>query len=151
MIKRIYASLFGLYRENARLVVKVLGLKLKFQFPGVNQLADVCCIADIESLKNNNVKFPHPVGIVINPSAKIGKNCIIYQNVTIGAGKYSEKYNSCTPLIGENVVIFANSVIIGGICIGKNSVIGAGSVVISDVPEGVVAAGNPARIIRKNL
>ena len=151
MIKRIYASLFGLYKENARLVLKIFGIKLKFRSPGINQLADVCCIPDIETLKKNNVTFPHPVGIVINPSAKIGKNCVIYQNVTIGSGKYSEKYNCQVPIIGENVTIYANSVVIGGIYVGKNSVIGAGSIVVRDVPENVIVAGNPAKIIKTNL
>lgn len=54
------------------------------------------------------------------------------------------------PIIGDNVTIFANSVVIGGITIGDNSQIGAGSVVIRDVPDNCIVAGNPARIIRKN-
>jgi maltose O-acetyltransferase len=37
----------------------------------------------------------------------------------------------------------------GGVKIGSNSIIGAGSVVIRDIPDNVVAAGNPARVIRK--
>ncbi len=51
--------------------------------------------------------------------------------------------------IGDNVWIGGSTTIIGGVTIGKNSVIGAGSVVIRDIPEGVLAAGNPCRVIRK--
>lgn len=51
--------------------------------------------------------------------------------------------------IGDNVWIGGGVTIIGGVTIGKDSVIGAGSVVIRDIPEGVVAAGNPCRVIRK--
>lgn len=50
--------------------------------------------------------------------------------------------------IGENVWIGANVLILAGVTIGDGSTIGAGSVVTRDVPPGVVAAGNPCRIIR---
>lgn len=50
--------------------------------------------------------------------------------------------------IGENAWIAANVVIVPGVHIGKNSVIGAGSVVTKDIPDNVVAVGNPCRILR---
>lgn len=50
--------------------------------------------------------------------------------------------------IGEDVWIGANSTICGGVTIGDGSVIGAGSVVTKDVPSGVIAVGNPCRVIR---
>ncbi len=51
--------------------------------------------------------------------------------------------------IGENVWIGAGVIIVPGVSIGKNSVIGGGSIVTKDVPENVVAAGNPCRVIRE--
>ena len=51
--------------------------------------------------------------------------------------------------IGENVWIGANVVIVPGVHIGKNSMIGAGSVVTKDIPENVVAVGNPCRVLRE--
>jgi acetyltransferase-like isoleucine patch superfamily enzyme len=51
--------------------------------------------------------------------------------------------------IGDNVWVGGNVVICPGVTIGANSVIGAGSVVTKDIPEWCVAAGNPARVIRK--
>ena len=51
--------------------------------------------------------------------------------------------------IGENVWIGAGTVIIPGVSIGKNSVIGAGSVVVKNIPDDVVAVGNPCRVIRE--
>ena len=51
--------------------------------------------------------------------------------------------------IGENAWIAANVVIVPGVRIGKNAVIGAGSVVTKDIPDGVVAVGNPCRILRE--
>ena len=50
--------------------------------------------------------------------------------------------------IGENAWIGACAVILPGVTIGKDSVIGAGSVVTRDIPPGVVAAGNPCRVLR---
>lgn len=50
--------------------------------------------------------------------------------------------------IGENAWIGANTVIVPGVSIGKNAVIGAGSVVTKDIPDNVVAVGNPCRVLR---
>ena len=52
-------------------------------------------------------------------------------------------------VIGENVWLGAGVIIVPGVTIGKNAVIGAGSVVTKDIPDNVLAVGNPARVIRK--
>lgn len=57
-------------------------------------------------------------------------------------------YN-CTILDTSPVHIGANTVVCGGVTIGRGSVIGAGSVVTKDIPENVIAVGNPCRVIRK--
>lgn len=51
--------------------------------------------------------------------------------------------------IGNDVWIGGNVVILAGVTIGNNVVIGAGSVVTKDIPDNVVAVGNPCRIIKK--
>ena len=51
--------------------------------------------------------------------------------------------------VGDNVTIGSNSTILGGLSIGSGSIIGAGSTVTKDIPENVICAGNPAKIIRK--
>lgn len=51
--------------------------------------------------------------------------------------------------IGDNVWIGGNTVILPGVHIGSNTVIGAGSVVTRDIPDWVIAAGNPCKVIRK--
>ena len=146
-MKKLFNYLFGLYKENGQLVVKVFGIKMKFKYAGINQLEDICCIQNLPKFKEQNTYFPHPIGIVIHPDVKIGKNCMIFQNVTIGQGKYSAKYKTNVPVIGDNVTIYANSVIIGGIVIGNNAVIAAGSIVFKDVEANTTVAGNPARAI----
>ncbi|MCS0654823.1 DapH/DapD/GlmU-related protein [Cytobacillus firmus] len=49
--------------------------------------------------------------------------------------------------VQDNCIIGLNSIILPGVNIGPNSIVGAGSVVTADVPEGVVVAGNPAKVI----
>lgn len=150
MLKKILEKYFSFYKENAHIIFKVFGIKMTFLYPLYNQLEDACCIPNLKKLQHNGIHFPHPVGIVINKSAQIGRDCVIFQNVTIGDGKFNKETGRTAPIIGNNVIIYAGSIIIGGITIGSNVVIGAGSVVIQDVEENSVVAGNPARLIKKN-
>jgi serine O-acetyltransferase len=85
--------------------------------------------------------LPHPNGIVIHPSAEIGPNCLIFQQVTIGAGKGG------VPRIGGHVDIGAGARVLGGITVGDHALIGANAVVLSDVPAGATVVGIPARVV----
>ena len=59
------------------------------------------------------------------------------------------RYQRYAPItIGDDVFIGVNSIILPGVTIGSRVVVGAGSVVTRDIPDGVVVAGNPARVIR---
>jgi len=59
-------------------------------------------------------------------------------------------WESAAPIVlGDNVWLAAGVIVCPGVTIGANSVIGAGSVVIVDIPAGVLAAGNPCRVIRE--
>lgn len=74
---------------------------------------------------------------------KMGRNCKVYQQVTIG---YSHELRA--PVIGDNVEVCCGAKVIGGITIGDNVLIGANAVVVKDVPSNSVVAGVPARIIK---
>ena len=88
---------------------------------------------------------------------KIGDNCQLAPNVSIytaGHPVHPDSRNSLYEYgigvtIGDNVWIGGNTVILPGVHIGSNTVIGAGSVVTKDIPDWVIAAGNPCRVIRK--
>ena len=88
---------------------------------------------------------------------KIGDNCQFAPNVAIytaghpihPVSRNSQYEYGISVTIGDNVWIGGNSVIVPGVHIGSNTVIGAGSVVTKDVPDWVIAAGNPCRVIRK--
>lgn len=91
----------------------------------------------------------HGVGCVVHDNAIIGDNCHIFQNVTLGSRWTNGVLDGGAPIVGNNVLIGAGAVILGDIKIGDNSNIGANAVVLEDVPEGCIAVGVPARIIRK--
>lgn len=82
--------------------------------------------------------------IVMNENTKIGNNCNISQNFTIG----SNENKAAT--IGDNVYIGPNVCIVEEINIGSNATIGAGSIVTKDIPENATAAGNYAKILNYN-
>jgi serine acetyltransferase len=99
----------------------------------------------------NGAKFatpPHLVhglnGIIISHYAKIGKNCVINQQVTI-----AQCSNNKAATIGDNCFIGAGAKIIGDVKIGNNVKIGANAVVVKDIPDNCTAVGVPARNIYK--
>ena len=94
--------------------------------------------ADIPLTSNigGGLLIPHPNGIVIHPDAKIGVNCLIFHQVTIGS-----RNAKGVPEIGGHVDIGAGAKILGPVKIGAHARIGANAVVIADVENGAVAVG----------
>ncbi len=94
--------------------------------------------------------FPHGVhGIHISKDAVIGKNAIIFHNVTIGSVTTKGSKKQGSPVIGDNCYIGAGASIIGNVKIGNNCRIGANAVVYEDMPDNSVALCSPTRIITK--
>jgi len=79
--------------------------------------------------------IPHPNGIVIHPDARIGVNCLIFQQVTIGYR------NEGCPEIGGHVDIGAGAKVLGPISVGEHAKIGANAVVTKSVPSRSTAVG----------
>lgn len=93
------------------------------------------------------LKLEHYGSVIVNPKARIGKNCIIHGNCCIGS---TGGYPDDSPIIGDNVDIGQFAQILGGIQIADNVKIGAGAVVVKDVlTPGVTVVGIPGRIIEK--
>jgi acetyltransferase-like isoleucine patch superfamily enzyme len=79
---------------------------------------------------------------------KVGENSIIGFNTTLLAHEYLiEEYRLGDIVIGDRVMIGANSTILPGVIIGDGAIVSAGTLVHRDVPPGSMAGGNPMRII----
>ncbi|MDD2332329.1 MAG: serine O-acetyltransferase [Candidatus Cloacimonetes bacterium] len=126
-----------LFRHQLGFLAKLVALK--------NQIIFGCDIARAASIKGG-LYLPHPNGIVIGEHVKIGCNCIIHQGVTLGAR--GEDHTLANPIIGDEVEIGSGAKILGKLKIGNQARIGANAVVLSDVPDGGVAVGIPARVIK---
>ncbi len=97
------------------------------------------------------INFIHGTnGIFISGGAIIGKNCTIYQQVTIGSNMLVDSKGLGSPVIGDNVLIGAGAKVIGNIVIGNNCRIGSNAVIAADVPDNCVVVASPAIIIQKN-
>lgn len=87
------------------------------------------------------------MNVVVGGRGTIGKNCHIGAGAVIAG--VVEPPSAMPVIVEDDVVVGANAVILEGVRVGKGSVVAAGAVVIEDVPENVVVAGTPARIIKK--
>lgn len=97
----------------------------------------------------SNPIFPHGiVGVFVSGDAKVGKECIIFQHVTIGSNYLPGSKRVGAPSIGDNCLLGAGAKIIGGVSIGNNCRIGANAVVTQDVPDNCTVVCEPPRVIR---
>lgn len=84
-------------------------------------------------------------GIFLRPE-RMGKNCIVFQGVTVGHLRHTKGRRS-GPSIGDNVFLGAGCKVLGDVTIGNNVVVGANSLVITSVPDDCTMVGVPARAI----
>lgn len=101
------------------------------------------CFVHPEASIGPGLILPHPNGIIIGKNAVVGRNCTIFQQVTLG-GKASEGASVAYPQLGNHVKLFAGAKIIGDVSIGDHCIIGANAVVLKNVPERHNAVGVPS-------
>ena len=128
---KLYRKERWLYTHNMKLLAKIVS---RFLYIFCN------CVIPPSTVIGEGTQIPHSVGIVLHQTSVIGKDCRIYQNVTLG--------NANGPKVGDRVVIGANAVVLGNITIGDDAKIGAGAVVVKDVPAGTTVIGVPAKIVK---
>ena len=100
---------------------------------------------------NHNVTILDGAKVTFGDNVFIAPNCVFS---TAGHAIDSEQRDAglevALPItVGDSVWIGTNVSVLPGVTIGSNTIIGAGSVVNKDIPDGVIAAGNPCRVIRK--
>lgn len=97
-------------------------------------------------------------GVVINSETSIGKFCIINTRSSIDHDCSIGDFTHIAPgaticggvKIGDDSMVGSGVTIIQNLKIGRNTIIGAGSVVTKDIPDNVIAYGNPCKIVREN-
>ncbi len=96
------------------------------------------------------VLLAHPVGTVIVAETVIKRGAAVMQGVTLGTrlkpGTWSPRKGA--PTLEEDCVVFASAQVIGPVTIGKRARVAANALVMIDVPEGMTAIGNPAKLVQ---
>ncbi|MBQ8109322.1 MAG: 2,3,4,5-tetrahydropyridine-2,6-dicarboxylate N-acetyltransferase [Clostridia bacterium] len=87
------------------------------------------------------------MGAVLGGRATVGKNCHVGAGAVLAG--VIEPASAVPVVVEDDVLIGANAVVIEGVRVGRGAVVAAGAVVIEDVPEDMVVAGCPARIIKR--
>ncbi|MDN3596245.1 serine O-acetyltransferase [Zunongwangia endophytica] len=106
------------------------------------------CSVPYQAEIGKNFKLGHGgLGVVINKKTKIGYSCTISTCVTIGGTNKID----IVPKLGNNIYVGSGARILGPVIIGDNVVIGANSVVVKDIPSNCVVAGVPAKVIKENI
>ena len=100
-------------------------------------VAGFCSLANGSALSRNSCVN---VMSIVGHDVFVGANSVVSSMVNLGGG--------CT--VGENTYIGMGALVKERVKIGSNSIIGMGSVVYSDVPDDVIALGNPARVVKQN-
>lgn len=100
---------------------------------------------------NHNCVILDGAKVTFGNNVFIAPNCGFYTaGHPIEVDKRNEGIEYAKPItIHDNVWIGGNVVVLPGVTIGRNSVIGAGSIVTKDIPENVIAVGNPCKVLRK--
>lgn len=115
-------------------LLKLCSYKFAIQIPAQTQIG-------------RGFRIVHWGHIVVNPGAIIGKNFNISQGCLIGN---AQGKRSGTPVIGDDVCMNANSIIVGGVKVGNNVLIAPGAFVNFDVPDNSIVIGNPGQIISRD-
>lgn len=124
---------FGHCRSFWKILLKLCSFKFGYQIPPETKIG-------------RGFRLLHFGNVVVNPETIIGKNFNLAQGTLIGG---AQGKNAGYPIIGDNVVMGANSIVIGGVKIGNNVLIAPGAFINFDVPDNSIVIGNPGKIISR--
>jgi len=133
---------YCLYRLRLTPLAKIVSL-LNFFLFGI-EIALRCPIG-------RGLFLPHSQGTVIG-AWSIGENATIFQGVTLGAKELDFSYQELSrPKVLDGVTIGSGAKILGGITLNSGSRVGANSVVLSDVEQGALVVGIPAKVVNSKM
>ncbi|MFC0271134.1 serine acetyltransferase [Metabacillus herbersteinensis] len=148
MLDLILLKLFGgvwtlkkrCLKSNSRFLIKLYNILLENRG----------CFIGYTAKLDGSLILPHGLnGIFISGASSIGKNCVIFHQVTIGSNTLVDSKGLGAPSIGNNCYIGAGAKIIGDVTVGNNVRVGANCVVFQDIPDNSVVVAQPSKVIRK--
>lgn len=123
-----------LYRKNVPIIPRIIS-EMAHSKTGI----DIHPGAQIQE----GLFIDHGTGVVIGETCEIGRNCRLYQGVTLGALSFSKNADGTLvkgvarhPILGHDVTVYAGAAVLGRVTIGDNAVIGGNVWVTSDVAAG---------------
>ena len=129
-------------RDRPGLVAKVQRVRAKLRY--IFWTLAAACDIHIDAEIDESVSLPHPMGVVIAPGVKIGKGCMIMQQVTLG-----QTAKPGVPEVCEGAYIGSGARVLGAVRVGRNARVGANAVVMQDVPDDTTVVGIPARPVKR--
>jgi sugar O-acyltransferase (sialic acid O-acetyltransferase NeuD family) len=151
LAKGIRHIIVAIGENRARLALSLELAATGFEFPTL--ISPRAYVSPSATVGSGSVIFP---GALVNANAKIGRHCIVNSGSIIEHGSELGEGVHISPgavlagnvIIGRATWIGAGATVIEKITIGPGSLIGAGAVVVDNLPAGIVAFGNPARVRR---
>lgn len=137
--------------KAARYFHKMGFVKLSLFFEKINMVIYSNCISCSCKVGEKTEFMHHGMGTTIHAKAKIGSNCKIFQNVTIGSKWSNGICLDEAPVIGNNCLLGAGCCILGDITIGDNSIIGSNVVVTKNIPPNSIVYGNSCVITKRKI
>lgn len=92
------------------------------------------------------LRIHHFGGIIVHPSVKVGRNCTLYHDVTLGADGLTE----AAPVLGDDVLLGSGARVLGDIHLGDRCRVGANAVVVKSFGPDAVLVGSPAKDVRRS-
>jgi serine O-acetyltransferase len=142
----LYAGLHAILIH--RVAHKLYKWKLRFVSRLISQIARLFTGIEIHpgATIGQGLFIDHGMGLVVGETTKIGNDCVLFHNVTLGGtGKHEGKRH---PTLGDNVFVGTGAIILGPVKIGNNVRIGANTFIyMGDVPDNATVVGTPGRIV----
>ena len=126
-------------------------VRLSILFEKINMVIYSNCISCSCSIGKGTEFMHHGMCTTVHGKAIIGRNCKIFQNVTIGSKWSNGICLNEAPIIEDNCLLGAGCCILGDITIGANSIIGSNVVVTKNIPPYSIVYGNSCVITKRQV
>lgn len=147
----VYRTFHPLVRSRRRWLRRAAHVVSVFAVKAVEVVAGISLSPEADV--GGGLYIGHFGHVVINPRARIGRNCNLSPGVVIGSGGRGEEEGGRSregvPVLGDRVYVGPGAVIFGPVEIGNDAAVGANAVVTKSVPARAVVAGVPARVVSR--